>query len=260
MGPVHQWVLVPTQRPWRDVKRLCGHDSSFSSTCLQTWTPARPSKHRCPWGALAFPFREPREPPTAGIFLPIPEARPREEARSLSLVGRPLGGTGVPWPFGHHLKGMCGPIRARLCLISCLPGRPELGCPGSQPIPKESRPVSGPGDREGRGHPPGNAGAAAHHRLGLQPRGHTAAPTGGENPRPGAAWPAELEFSTRTFGGSSDPWGGASNKCAARFEAGRAALWTLGESAQAFLSSPPALEGKGGRGFWWDGGGLTLPK
>lgn len=180
---------------------------SFSSTCLETWTPAHPSKHRCQWGAQGgWAWVEAH---TAGIFLPHPEASHRGEARSLSLVGRPSGGTGVPWPFGHHLKGMCGPIRGRLCLISCLPGRPELSCPGGQPIPKESRPVSGSGDWEGRGHPPGNAGAAAHHRLGLQPPGRTAAPTGGgENPVQG--WfgqRARLEFSTRTFGGSCRPLG-----------------------------------------------------
>lgn len=50
---------------------------SFSSTCLENWTPAHPSKHRCQWGAQGgWAWVEAH---TAGIFLPHP--RPVTEGR-----------------------------------------------------------------------------------------------------------------------------------------------------------------------------------
>lgn len=81
------------------------------------------------------------------------------------------------------------PISGRLCLISCLPGRPEPAPLAGPPVPKEPRPAPPtPGTRARRGPRAGAAGAPAHlPPARLRPRGRARLlPPCWKNPRP--AW------------------------------------------------------------------------
>lgn len=128
------------------------------------------------------------------------------------LGRQPLRAGRVP---GSPEKNAGLPISGRLCLISCLPGRPEPAPLAGPPVPRSQGRRGPPGTRarEGARGVPGRGGGAAPAHLSpcvASASGtRQAAPTPLENP------PSGLEFSTRTFGGSNAGWGREGNRGAA---------------------------------------------
>lgn len=65
----------------------------------------------------------------------------RRAGEAPESLARSSWGPGCPQAPRHHLKGMRGSlISGRLCLTSCLPGRPEPCDPGRSASPQDSRP------------------------------------------------------------------------------------------------------------------------